>query len=302
MNCAWVFVVWGDPKYLIGALAGAESLRMQKTRHKIVLLYANMTVPTRELVTLFDETRRTEILEFDCREPRTKRQRELYGGAFSRTVCTKWQCLQLEKYEKVMFIDSDIIFTKNSDELFDLHAPAGCFSTPFAQPFAHGGIPNVYGVLRHGDTVTPAKVRAGLRGGFSACGGMVLLQPSRHAYVNFLRWARDHQPLGHPGSYSAIDEQAICEFYADRNQAWTHIDQKYQYIPWKPNWMPNSRNPLRDASGLHFYHAPLWETGPGADWPDTKIWWRVWYVFEKKYPKVAARMRKYMTHYVPKES
>jgi hypothetical protein len=42
MTNAWVFVIWGLEKYIIGAIAGAQSLRDLGTRHKIVLLYAAM--------------------------------------------------------------------------------------------------------------------------------------------------------------------------------------------------------------------------------------------------------------------
>ena len=36
---AWVYVVWGNIKYLIGAIVSAYSLKKLNTKHKIVLMY-----------------------------------------------------------------------------------------------------------------------------------------------------------------------------------------------------------------------------------------------------------------------
>lgn len=301
MSNAWVFVVWGRPKYLVGAIAGAASLRQCGTVHRIVLIYANMKLPVpRMLAGLFDEVREQPLLRFRVNPLRTKKQRELYGGEFSETANTKWQCLCLTKYQKIMYVDSDIIFQRNCDFLFSLKAPAATFSSPFSERFSRGGFRNNYGAVRHGDRVTAAQVRAGLRDGAVAAGSLVLLEPRKGLQKRHVEWMRAHEPYGHAGCYSAIDEQALSEFFVDLGEEWTHIDPIYQAIPWKDNWCPG-RNILRDAFGLHFYHDRPFETGKGVGWPDTKIFWAMWYRFAHKYPKLEAKIRPLMGHYEPEK-
>lgn len=296
MSFAWVFVIWGNTKYIVGAVAAAYSLRLVGTRHKIILLYADLKIPA-GMDKIFDKTISVPLLRFKVNALKTKRQQELYGGYFSETANTKWNCLRLTAFEKVMYVDSDIVFTKNCDHLFQLAAPAACFSSPFAEPYAPGGIKNVYGHIIHGDTIPPSKILASLRGGLVASGALVLLAPVKGAIDDHIKWMHEHEPYGHALSYSAIDEQSLCEWYASAGMAWTHMDQRYQYVPWKPKWLPWTKNPLRDASAIHFYHSKVWETGEGTDWPDVKVWWHAWHLLEDQYPAIAKSVRPFMTYY-----
>ena len=46
-------------------------------------------------------------------------------------VVHEMELLALTQWKKVMFCDADLCFVRNADDLFDLPAPAGCFSTPW---------------------------------------------------------------------------------------------------------------------------------------------------------------------------
>lgn len=296
MVSAWVFVVWGHPKYLVGAIAGAASLRQVRTCHRVVLVYANMKFDHKPLLKIFDEIVEQPLLRFRVNPLRTKKQQELYGGEFSETANTKWQCLALEQYQKVMYVDSDIIFRRNCDFLFSLRAPAATFSSPFNETYSRGGFRNNYGRPRHGATIPCAQIREGLHDGAVAAGSLVLLEPSKQLQAKHVAWMKAHEPYGHHGCYSAIDEQSICEFLCDKQ--WTHVDPIYQAIPWKNNWCPG-QNILRDAFALHFYHEKPFENSAMDQWPDTKIFWAVWHRFARDHPSLEAEYRKHMAHYVP---
>jgi len=303
MVSAWVFVVWGHPKYLVGAVAGAASLRQVATTHHIVLLHAGMSVtPELKRSALFDLVQETELLRFRVRPLKTAKQMELYGGEFSETANTKWQCLALEQYQKVMFMDSDIIFRRNCDALFSLAAPAATFSSPFSRTYG-GGFPDPYRGLRHGQTVPRASIEQGLHASTVAAGSMVLLEPSKRVQASHIAWMRAHEPYGH-ACYSAIDEQAITEFMLAQSKTWTHIEPRYQAIPWKPRWCPgvDILDPERGAFALHFYHSKIWERGEGNDWPDTAVFWCMWHRFAARYPAIERAMRRHMDYYVaPKD-
>ena len=297
MSCAWVFVIWGDPKYLVGAVAAAHSLRMVKTRHKCVLLHSVDDIQQYNLNRVFDEIKRVPMLEFEYKDLRTIRQRQLYGGVFSKQINTKWHVLSLEKYRKVAYLDADLVFIKNPDELFQLDCPAATFSNAYAVPYMPKGIPNAYGMLKHGDKIPPTKILQALNGSFSGFGALYIFEPSRAVFREYVKWMRSQEPYGHAKSFSGIDEQSICEFYARKRATWTHIHQKYQIIPWRTNWWPESKNVLRDAYALHYFHDKPWEKGEGSDWPDVVIWWKVYHSFERAHTDIAKRMRPLLTFY-----
>jgi alpha-N-acetylglucosamine transferase len=74
--------------------------------------------------------------------------------------------LGLSDYEKVIFVDADMIHIASCDDLFDLNAPAATFSRREAEPYVTGttgkmfangkskGVRNPYiKYLRHGDKI-----------------------------------------------------------------------------------------------------------------------------------------------------
>lgn len=293
---AWVLVIWGLSKYLIGALTTAFSLKNVKTKYPIILMVADMP-DFKNFETIcnkvFDSIVHIDLQRIKTIPPKTQRQKELYAGYFQETVITKWSCLLLKEYEKVCFLDSDIIFQHSADELFKLNAPAGCFSTPFMKPYAHkGGIDNPYGILKHGQEIKPSTVLAGLKNSSSVNGSIVLLEPNVDDFKRIMKMVTEKKDgYGHPGSYSTVDEQAISEYYACEGKTWSYIHQIFEAIPWKWNWLPNMKPDLTRLIGLHYYHDKPWiKGGEGELWDDTKIWWYVfvgvWKILDSKEKKL----------------
>lgn len=300
---AFALVVWGPVKYLIGALATAHSLRRVGTRADIVLLYADMQLPDSLLdCGLFDHIQQVQLWRIRVNPLRTERQRQLYGGEFSETANTKWWVLTLTQYSKVCYVDSDIVFQHCPDAIFQLRTPAACFSSPYAQPFVRRGIRNLYGALEEGDVIAPQRVVESLTGdGLVGSGAVVLLEPNTQVSEAFVNFVHQHEPYGHARSYSAIDEQSLCEFYARRGVLWTHMSCGYQVIPWKLAWWSRSAT-LRDAPGLHYYHDKPWQKGQAEGWEDTQIWWNIYADFERTYPQVALCVKSFLETSTPLSS
>ena len=62
---------------------------------------------------------------------RGKKRQQLYSQTFTSTIFTKWNCLTLAEYDKIVCVDADVAFQTNADDLFDLPAPAGTFDNPW---------------------------------------------------------------------------------------------------------------------------------------------------------------------------
>jgi hypothetical protein len=79
------------------------------------------------------------------------------------------------KYDKVIFIDADMMVINNCDkELFSLEPPAMTFSLPWAKPYCSNGIDNPYGELKHGFRLSPELVEKGFNT-FLGFGSLVLV-------------------------------------------------------------------------------------------------------------------------------
>ncbi len=300
---AYVAVVWGDIKYLIGALAMAFSLKNIKTKYPIILMIGeDMLYDENICKKVFDIIIPIQVTKFKCIPPKTAKQKEFYGGYFQETVMNKWKCMDLIEYDKVLFVDSDIIFQHNPDDLFALTAPAGCFSNPFMKPYApKGGLPNPYGVLKHGQKINAEQVMFNMSTRTSCVNGaIVLLEPKIDDFNKLIKMIEESKDgYGHLNNYSTSDEQAICEFYSRNGKDWENIDPIYEAIPWKiDGWVPQVKGDITKIVGLHYYHSKVWTKGEGFDWDDTKHWWLI---FNKFYGGLFEPQKKYIKSIVEKE-
>jgi len=282
---SWVFVVWGKDKYLVGAIVAALSLRKVNTQYDITLMYAldndlsteTINKLTQENTTehpLFNSCIKIPLQKITTIQPKTRRQQELYGGYFSQTSITKWSCLNLIQYNKICFVDIDIIFLQNPDKLFETQAPAACFSNPYTHLFSRNGIRSPYPHLKHNQIVNTSDIIRGLDS-IVCSGGMVILEPKAGEFDKMLEWVNSHTMYGHSNCYSGIDEQIITEWTTKNNIKWTHIDPIYQLIPWQTKWVPEVKGDYTKAIGLHFYHDKPWEKGQSQGWPDIQLWWNL---------------------------
>jgi len=266
---AWVALVMRGDAYVPGALVTAQSLRRVRTRHALVcMVTADVTDGAREdLGRLYDCVVEVPYLRGQGGELGTLRQTELYG-AWIAVSFTKWNCLGLTDWTKVVFVDADVLFLVNCDDLFDLPPPAACFASPWALPWSEGGLPNPYldggSPLAHGARVGPGAVRRGLReNGFVASASLVVLGPG----AGLMERLRALLVLPVPSLRgSGADEVALARLFGAEKTAWAHIHPRYLTIPWKRCWS--------DVRAFHYQGRKPWDTPP-AEWPDLWDWWDV---------------------------
>jgi alpha-N-acetylglucosamine transferase len=146
-------VVMLNPEYIMGAIVCAKSLKNVTTVYPIVCMVTNDILEQDPnamniLLSVFDDVVVVPIIEHNVLKFESIRQKEMYNHWINKSF-TKWNCLTLSKdgilYDKVILLDVDMIMVTNCDELFELNAPAGCFSQPWAFPYqVHGAVPNPY--------------------------------------------------------------------------------------------------------------------------------------------------------------
>jgi len=290
-RCAWAVLIMIGKAYAPGALVVAQSLRAARTKHDLVcMVTADVPEETRDQLRLvFDRVADVPYVSHAARPLPSSKQAESYNGWIDRAF-TKWNCLNLTDYDRVLFVDADIVFTANADELFDLRPPAACYSLPWAQPWQKKGnaLSNPYiepGAcdMPHGAPVPATKVMDALRSRTFVGGGfLVLLEPGREKYSELLALIREKPVYGQGYlTTSRADECSIAELYAGQGTDWTHIHQRYAAIPWKKDWVS------RDIRGFHYFGRKPWESARD-EWPDLADWWKVADRLTASHPRLSA--------------
>jgi hypothetical protein len=245
----------------------------------------------------------------------SQKQEEKYRSWVNSSF-TKWNCLALDQYEKVLFVDADTVIMRNMDHLFDLPCPAATFSSPWLPPYTaasrqvhfknshrpHSGelghkaqLRNYYFDFRHmkelrtGDVVPKEAIRKALSGGSSVLiGTTVLLKPDVVDFDEYKLYIETAfgEEYGYKGCSSTHEEQALTDFYCRKSDAeWTFIHQLYNYIPWHRQWL--KLTPAEDLPPyiFHFFNGKPWETRR-HEWKDLDCWWQ----YVEEYRGICARL------------
>ncbi|MFA7286856.1 MAG: hypothetical protein WC052_04335 [Patescibacteria group bacterium] len=279
LKCAWVVLVMLGRSYVPGAVVVAHAMRALRTRHSLVCMVTD-DVPEESRAALrlvYDQVVEVPYIRHEARGFLSDRQTERYGSWLDAAF-TKWNCLGLADYDRVLLVDADIVPLVNCDDLFGLRPPAACFSLPYLQPWKKkDGLVNPYiaageSDLPHGTRIPAELVARSLRRRTVVGGGfLVLLCPSAADLAGY-RAMLDAVTGPYGAAFqtkSGADEESIAEYFADRRgQDWTNIHQRYAAIPWKPNWV------ARDIRAYHYLGRKPWEMDP-TEYPDLADWWRV---------------------------
>jgi hypothetical protein len=276
---AYTTLVMNKPHYVKGALAMAHSLKSTNT------LYPIICMATREiydkyyicLKSVFDEVIVVPYIKYKTGQLSTYKQHVMYKD-WKDISFTKWNCLNLDKYDKVCLLDADLIIKKNIDHLFELKTPAGCFGNNW------DSLVKYYDKLTYGDSIDNKKIYKGLENGYVVNGHCVVLEPGKKIFNRFISFMDNDLYIKNKFCRSMSDENALVKFLLTEKKTWTFIGKDYNCIPWKND---------TDAFILHFFNkVKAWQMDR-TQYPDLKIWYGVWDSLQKKYPQT--RTLQYMT-------
>jgi hypothetical protein len=274
----------GD-KYTPGIFMAAYSLVRTNTKHDILcMVTADVSERARKAISVICPVVEVPYITHEVQRLRTEKQQQLYES-WADVAFTKWSCLLLTKYKKVMFVDADTVLIHNMDDVFELPAPSGTFSNPWARPYAKDGkgIENHYGKIHHGDTIPLGILERALHSNsFVAVGTTITLEPSLEDYIGFMNSISCKKPFGFTKCNSMVDEKSISNYYLERGIMWTHVHQIYNYIPWMTKWLDADLDiKMKKISGVprifHFFGNKPWNLAREA-WPDLESWWNLVYI------------------------
>lgn len=162
---------------------------------------------------------------------------------------TKWSFLSFTEYNKVLFLDSDMIVVGPIMDIFNITCPAAMFdhqcSTEYVKDerwlgskdkgfgfrnwyLGKKNSPNKLSVLPHGSLVKTKYIKRllyNLKSQFAPNGGLVLVEPKEDLLSKY----KDYIANINYGekTLSGIDEISITLFMHKMGYKWTHVDMKY---------------------------------------------------------------------------
>jgi lipopolysaccharide biosynthesis glycosyltransferase len=275
---AYVWLLMKGDYYLPGVFTSVFSVKRTNPNADLVVMvtsdvseHARNTL--KKVATYLHEI---PYITFESKKMKTERQRQIYESWINSSY-SKWNALTLP-YKKVILLDSDTIHTENTDELFELNAPAMVFASPFVKPI--GKLESRYkgpigrdGYPIHGTSISPTVISDILNiGGILPTSTPALVEPNIDDFNEYLKTISSMQPFGFPNCHSGFDEQSIFYFYSViKGLPITAIHQRYNYYPWKDGFLYRGDIPRV----IHFFSDSKPWSLVYNKYPDVITWYKM---------------------------
>ncbi|KAI9591602.1 LPS:glycosyltransferase [Syncephalis fuscata] len=244
LRCAWVTLLTRD-NYLDGARVLCRSLQNTATPYPLIVMYTDtLSESSIERLRLDGALlKRIDLITKDDLPLPTENE---YLWAYYRDIWTKLRVWQLTDYDRVCFLDSDMVVVRNMDEVFDV-AIGG--STGFDIAAAHACTCNPLNIAGYPSTWVPENCAythqcahcvgksppsPGPHTNYFNSGFMVLT-PSEEEFQAILRAARETDDLS---SFRFVDQDLLNIYFEERVLS-----------------MPYIYNALKT---LRAYHSAIW--------------------------------------------
>jgi|ETNmetMinimDraft_25_1059894.scaffolds.fasta_scaffold12406_3 alpha-N-acetylglucosamine transferase len=285
---AYVFLMFGGTRYLMGVLVAAYSIIRYKTKHDIVCMVTD-DVPIsalNELKKLNIKIKKVPYLEYKIKK---RKMNKRYENWISKSF-TKWNCLNLTEYKKILFLDADIFAVKPIDSIFRYKAPLGVFANGHDMHHVKSNnVKNYYTrdkkPLKFLEEIRKKDINKALRKkGFVPTATSVFLEPNKKHFKNFKKMMKKMQPFGF-NSYSGYDEESLIYFMSisklGPQLTWRNLTEKYTFILWLYNQQKRDDKDVKIIDYLG--NDKPWELKRN-EFPDVEIWYGILGEMLKKYP------------------
>lgn len=252
---AWTTLLT-QPGYLIGVRALAKSLQVSGSRYPLmVMVTGNISADIRETL----EQDGCLVREVDPVSPNPTLENR-YANARFAEVWTKLAAWTFTEFERLVFLDADMLVTQNMDELFALPLEPGTLAACHAcrcNPNRIASYPSdwtpencFYSWCKGEEHVEqPDKVDNYLNGGF------LLLTPDKAVFDAMMAQLAALDDLS---TYLFAEQDFLNHFYRDR---WQPLPWVYNALKTLPHQHPDVWNDRR-VKNIHYIIDKPWEKTP----------------------------------------
>lgn len=268
-NYAWVTLLT-RPSYLAGVIVLAHTLQKHQTKYPLIVLTTD-TLPVDCIRSLEAEGQRTRQLIVSKIEPLLPPADVSLIAARFEDTWTKLRVFELTSYDKITFLDADMMILGNVDSLFDFALPGddwlaanhACVCNLDKDPWAPADwcMENcAYTPLSHPDALThPTPVTKDARPTHHLLNsGLFTFHPSPTLWHNILHFFHTSPKLN---TFLFPDQNFLDEFFRDK---WTSLGWQYNALKTMRYWHPDM---WRDSEVrcLHYIVDKPWQKRIASD-------------------------------------
>lgn len=255
---AWVTLVLGlDLAYVSAAAVLASSLKRLGTKGEcICMVTCDVPKSARQLLSrVFDRVEEVPYLNTLALQKYSERFDNMYNYWLDKSF-TKCAMFALVEYEKIIFLDADMLPLENPDALFDCPAPAGICSS-VKDPSENARL--------HGMPLPRLLIDESLKNGqghYGVRGCLLIMKPNMETYSKLRNKVESATQYGSLESMVGPDEYLITKHFSGQ---WHHVHAKYGWVSWA-----DTADLGTDPCFLHFVSQKPW--AQGESWPDFEHW------------------------------
>lgn len=298
---AYCWLLFGSDSYLPGIIASVWSVLRTGTKYDLVVMVTpDISEETRKSISSIGPSVKiypVDYIEFEVTPLKTQRQRKIYSSWIKKSF-TKMNFMHLP-YEKVIFIDADIIILESIDHLFDMQTPAISFNSPFIQPYGKLYSP-IDRYLEHGEPISISDLELMIKNESILPNlSIVVIEPSSKIFEDYLSTTKAIEPVG-IGSHNGSDEQSFMNWIIKSGITCFNIHHRYNYIPFKDGYLHQGDVPRV----IHYFSEKPWLSETNK-YPDTDMWYQFYsnavdsskIPYALKFPFEKSNVSKYMETY-----
>lgn len=275
---AIVTVVFKDHEYIEGAKVLAYSAKLTKSDRladlvcmitpDIKIWLDNHPNQNKLFKALFNYVVEVPYIKHDVKKFFSNKLEKNYGHWINVSF-TKWNCLSLVQYEKVLFSDADQIIIRDISEIWKLNTPAASFGFKTSIPslkylLTENEIKSIDQII-----ITPERLNKHMDKNskvpfFTLGGQCILLKPSMEDYKGLIKMINKEEIYGYPNSVNGADEQSIAQYYIEKKVNIYTLNQSYSFTPWAEYSLKGKVEPKI----IHYLGDKPWKT----TWSDMKLW------------------------------
>lgn len=205
--------------------------------------------------------------------PFSHKQRMIYNNWMSESF-TKYRCLEFLEYDKILFVDADVIFINTTDYIFEAyHTPAFMITNQFIRPSYCPIYDELFPCFRI--SVKPMELKERLKMHTITLNACFMLLSHKNGECKQIQSfiesiVEKDKRIYSEGSISGYDEQILARFYSTFNVTTWILPPTVCLFVGK-QYIINNEN-LANIRTLHYYGTKPWKGKEANVWPDTKIW------------------------------
>ena len=220
----------------------------------------------------FDQVKLISLDEFSL-DSKYQFAKEKYQSWVSFAT-NKWKCLKFDNYDKVLFMDIDILPCKKGFyDIFKLNTPAvkRVAMLPLVVPKCGELINGTVGDSFH-DYVTKKIIKIG-----SLDGGLVLLNPSKDSYRKYRKFTKKIFDNGIYSSHLSFPDETSLFYYLFKTSKVYSICDNYLKIPWDVKDLAHTL-----AYNFNSFVKP-WIKGRAISWDEELLWHDIYDTIRGRY-------------------